>query len=135
MFSNCGGKIKNLAKIIFWFGLIVGVLWLIVSLAQYANGREYLEYSSAYGGSSSYSILQESGDRAYTGLVGIYYSIILLASSIVTSWPLYGFGIIVAHFENDSENSGLEADTNNQIEETISTEEITHAEEAKNEHL
>ncbi|WP_373486087.1 hypothetical protein [Acetobacterium malicum] len=135
MFSNCGGKIKNLAKIIFWFGLIVGVLWLIVSLAQYANGREYLEYSSAYGGSSSYSILQASGDKAYTGIVGIYYSIILLASSIVTAWPLYGFGIIVTHFENASEISMLEADTNIQIEEIISTEEIRHTEEAKNEEL
>lgn len=133
MFSNCGGKIRNLAKIIFWFGLIVGVLWLIVSLAQYANGREYLEYSSAYGGSSSYSILQESGDRAYTGLVGIYYSIILLASSIVTAWPLYGFGIIVTHFENATEISALEADSNNLTAEIIFTEEISNTEEAKNE--
>ena len=81
MFENVGEKLKGLAKVIFGLGLTVGIIYLLVSLVNYFENAEYLEYASAYGGAGAgYRILTEAGNKAYSGLTGIGYSMMLIIS-------------------------------------------------------
>ena len=100
MFKNVGAKIKNLAKVILVLGLLVGIIYLFVSLIRFLGNAEYLEYANIYGG-SEYQILTSAGNKAYSGLTGIGYSIMLIVFSIISPWLIYGFGIIVSKFEKE----------------------------------
>ena len=94
MFSNIGGKIKILAVTIAIIGMVAGGVWFAVSATTYSENAEFLEYadlSYAY----QYSSLYERGMAAYTARAGMKWSAVLFISSLISSWPMYGFGQLV----------------------------------------
>ena len=82
MFNNIGGKIKVLAKVLCWVGIIVSVLVGIILIASAAGGSGYSGFT----------------DSA-TIVLGILTIIVGSISSWVGSFVLYGFGELV---ENSS---------------------------------
>lgn len=88
MFDNIGSKIKSLARIITWIGIIGSV---ILGIIQISNGSRY----SSYGGSP----------LIWSGLGTI---VIGSLAAWISSFILYGFGELI-------ENSARIADQNDQI--------------------
>ena len=82
MFNNIGGKIKGLAKVLCWVGIIVSVLVGILLIASPSGGSGYSGFT----------------DSA-TIVLGILTIIVGSISSWVGSFVLYGFGELV---ENSS---------------------------------
>ena len=90
MFSNIGKKIKTLAKVLCWIGIILSVISGIGIIA--ASGQIGSSYSSySYGYNSSVPALS-SGSAVLIGIL-----VILLGSlfSWIGSFMLYGFGQMV----------------------------------------
>lgn len=74
MFDNIGGKIKALAKIVAWIGIILSVVLGIVAMFS----------PVVYNGT------------AYKGILpGILIIIIGALGSWISSWVMYGFGQII----------------------------------------
>lgn len=94
MFENIGGKIKGLAKFCAYACVICGVLIAFIGLINYASEADYLEYATAYGG-SSYKLLTEAGNTAYAGLQMLKYGLVAAVVGFLSAWPLYGFGELI----------------------------------------
>ena len=80
MFDNIGSKIKGLAKVITWLGIILSV---IAGIVQISGGSSY----SRYGGSNPLF------------LTGILTIVLGSLAAWISSFLLYGFGELV---ENSS---------------------------------
>lgn len=91
MYSNIGEKIKGLAKAIGIIGMVCGAIWLLASLINYTEYSDYIQYAYSY----EYSFLYEKGLQAVAAKEGIKWSIITIAASLVSSWPMYGFGQLI----------------------------------------
>ena len=78
MFNNIGGKIKGLAKVICWLGIILSVIIGIVLIIGATNRNGYYRY---------------------TDTTTIIYGIIVIVVGSLLSWigsfVLYGFGELV----------------------------------------
>lgn len=98
LFSNVGAKIQKMARILFVLCLVVGALYFLISLVLYFKNADDLHFATLYGGTSAHSYLEEAGNAAYFGKMGIGNSIALMISSIFTL-PLYGLGILVESAE------------------------------------
>lgn len=120
MYSNIGGKIKTLAATIAILGMGLGVIWLIISISTYSQNAEYIKYadiSYAY----DYPLLYKSGAAAFAARSGIKWSIILIVSSFISSWPMYGFGQLIENSDKlvalyqgkATDNSSVEDDLPN----------------------
>ncbi len=90
MFDNIGGKLKSLAKKIAIAGTVIGVLCFLISVVQYAENAEYIDRLD-----SSFSSLREAAVIANRARTGIFASLGLILASIVSSWPLYGYGQLI----------------------------------------
>ena len=86
MFTNIGKKIKVLAKVLCWIGIIGGIISGISLIAVGANGAGI---STRYYGSSSFV-----GGTAMI-VVGVVILILLPLLSWISSFILYGFGEMV----------------------------------------
>lgn len=115
MFENVGNKIKQISTVVFAVGNSIGVIYFIVSIIAYFNNKKYIEYAGT-GGLSGSSLLRESGDKALSGLHGIYFSISLISFSILFAFLAYGFGQLVDNSDNllalTRENSRLLKNSN-----------------------
>lgn len=101
--SNVGRKIKTLVTVVTILGLISCVILFFVGNAAYQEDKDYIEYATANGGAYGYPSLQKAGDNAYNGLqlrnMAFPFAIALLVSSL----PLYGFGVLVENSELQTE--------------------------------
>ena len=86
MFTNIGKKIKVLAKVLCWIGIIGGIISGISLIAVGASGAGF---SAGYYGSSSFV-----GGGALIA-VGVVMLILLPLLAWVSSFVLYGFGEMV----------------------------------------
>lgn len=86
MFTNIGKKIKVLAKVLCWIGIIGGIISGISLIAVGASGAGF---SASYYGSSSFV-----GGGALIA-VGVVMLILLPLLAWVSSFVLYGFGEMV----------------------------------------
>jgi hypothetical protein len=91
MYPNIGGKIKMLAKVWAWLGIIASVGLAIAQLVTINRAP----YGMADQGLSLMSILTA---------VGIVIAGTLI--SWVSSWALYGFGELIAKVSEIAENTG-----------------------------
>lgn len=91
MYSNIGGKIKGLAKAIGIIGMVCGAIWLLASIIDYSEYSDYIKYTYSY----EYSSLYTKGLKAIAAKNGIKWSIITIATSFISSWPMYGFGQLI----------------------------------------
>lgn len=110
MFNNIANKIKGLAKVVAFLGTTIGVVYLIISIINYANNSDCISYAGT-GGLLNSDILRKAGDKALAGLNGIYLSISMIVFSLLSTFPLYGFGQIV----DNSDNALLLQKENNRI--------------------
>ena len=106
MFDNIGEKIKILAKTIGILGTVVGVIVFIYAFVSYSENAEYEKYLYEY----SYSFLQDAAVAAVAAKTTMKWSAALALTSIVSCWPLYGFGqlienstIIAEHYRKENE--------------------------------
>ncbi len=92
MWNNIGGKLKGLAKVGCWLGIIGSVIYAIVLWSH--NSR----YQS-------------------TILIGFLYLIVGCLISWIGSWAMYGLGLVVEHVEKggslSDNNSGSASGYNN----------------------
>jgi hypothetical protein len=103
MFKNIGKKIQASVKIILNLGLFIGTLILIISIIEFIQNAEYLQYAGTSG------LLGNSGDIAKRALYCIWISISMLISSFIVSFPIYGFGILI---ENSDMNIEIQHQNN-----------------------
>ncbi len=92
MYSNIGGKIKVLAKVIGWIGLIAGILMCIILLSD--------TYKYGWSGRNELNT-----DNDWQGWISLVAGILAL----ISSWPLYGFGELIEialRIEVNSRNGG-----------------------------
>lgn len=78
MYNNIGEKIKTLAKVIAWLGIIGSIIWGIILIVQ---GEQVSSYSSYLSGAGS----------TLTG-TGIAVMILGSLGSWISSWALYAIG-------------------------------------------
>ena len=78
MFDNIGGKIKGLAKIICWIGIIACVITGIALISDASKGDRYYRYTD--------------GGEVFAGILVMILGSVL---SWVGSFVLYGFGELV----------------------------------------
>ena len=102
IFARIDKELKTLAKIIFWIGISVGLVYLVISLINFIDNYEYIKYATA-----SYDNLIESGDLAYLGSRGIGMSIAILIGSIVSSFLIYGVGELITNSFKMIENKNI----------------------------
>ncbi len=95
MFSNIGGKIKKLAKVLCWIGIIISVISGIAIIAS--GGRSGGSY--VYGGSS----VSINGGAAV--IAGILFIVLGSLLSWVGSFVLYGFGQLVENSDKLAERA------------------------------
>ena len=91
MFNNIGGKIKALAKVLCWLGIILSVLSGIAILASGDSGR--IAVNGAYSTVSS-------------GVAGILVIVIGCLASWIGSFFAYGFGQLIEN--SDVIRGGME---------------------------
>jgi hypothetical protein len=91
VFDNVETKIKMLATIIFWSGLILGGIWLIISITDYVKYADYLEYSLDI----KYTSLASAGQKGLYARSGIISAATLMVSSIISAFVLYGFAQLI----------------------------------------
>ncbi len=89
MFDNIGGKIKKLAKIICWIGIILSV---ITGIAAIASGNSMVRVNGSY--------TSVSGVAA-----GITIIIIGCLASWIGSFFTYGFGQLIENTDAIRENT------------------------------
>lgn len=94
MYNNIGEKLKGLAVALAVIGVCLGGIWLVISLIAWGEHGEYLQFADAYYAYES-AILYESGMEALAAKEGIKWSIVLIITSFISSWPLYGFGQLI----------------------------------------
>ena len=75
MWDNIGGKLKGLAKVVCWLGIIGSV---VAAIATWTQGSRYVN----------------------TFLPGLLYLLIGGCGSWVSSWTLYGLGLVVEYVES-----------------------------------
>ncbi len=92
MFSNIGGKIKMLAKVLFWIGVIgsviIGGIFLI-------SPRGTATFNYSYGYSTQVS-------SVLAGIIFIFLGFLL---SWISSMLLYGFGQLIENSDAIRENT------------------------------
>ncbi len=95
MFDNIGSKIKTLAKVLCWLGIILSVISGIATIAAGANsGTSYNRYG--------YS----SGSIAGVGVLGGILIIVLgCLGSWIGSFFMYGFGQLIENSDIIASNS------------------------------
>ncbi len=92
MFSNIGGKIKGLAKVIFIAGVILSIILGIVFIADNAkNSERYYNYITGY----YYTRTSINGGMVALGIGLIFVGFLL---SWVGTVVLYGFGQLVGNY-------------------------------------
>lgn len=91
MYDDIGGKLKKYAKFVAVVGMVIGLLWFMISMFSYVENAEYIEYAYEDGQPS----LQALALEAVAAKQGMIYSLLLIASSIISSWPLYGLGQLI----------------------------------------
>lgn len=92
MFSNIGGKIKLLAKVLFWIGLILSVVTGGIFLIS-PRGTATFNYSSGY------------STQVSSVLAGIIFIFVGFLLSWISSMLLYGFGQLIENSEAIRENT------------------------------
>ena len=90
MFNNIGKKIKTLAKVLCWIGIIVSVLSGIVIMA--ASGQISDSYNSYSYNYNSAGLNISSGAAVVAGILVIVLGALF---SWIGSFVLYGFGQMV----------------------------------------
>lgn len=91
LYDNIGAKIKQYVKTATMVAVLGGLLMLVISASIYADNKEYIKFIDEF----RYSSLRESAMTALAAKNGIKYSIILIITSIISSWPLYGLGQLI----------------------------------------
>ena len=86
MFDNMGGKIKTLAKVLVFLGILASVIGAIVLWAQAG------QVSSRTG---SYYYSAQSGESTTLVITGFVVLVVGVLASWVSSFVLYGFGQLV----------------------------------------
>jgi hypothetical protein len=114
--KNFSSKIKGFATTILVIGCIVGGIYLASSIYLYINNSDYIRYVNEY----DYPTLMEAGQKALTGLRGIYISIPLIIICIVAFFPLYGIGELV---EINNKNNKILFDTKLLLEKLLKNNE------------
>ncbi len=98
MFKNIGKKIKALAQVICWIGIILSIIAAVSSLILGASTVNYV--GAAIGG--------------YTLVGSIIYSVIILIVGPLVSWLgsffLYGFGELIDNSSKIVENTQPKAE-------------------------
>lgn len=87
MFQNVGDKIKGLAVILVFISIFGGAMWLVYSIRQYIEYKDFLDYYS-----DSFS---EYYQKALAGRNGLLFSIILIVGGTISSIIMYGFGELI----------------------------------------
>jgi hypothetical protein len=95
MFTNIGEKIKTVAISVFVISIIGGIIFFLWSFTRYNEHKDVIEYASVYGGDDYFDILTDYGNIAYSGKMGMIYSIVGIIISFISSLFMYGFGEIV----------------------------------------
>ncbi len=90
MFDNIGGKIKTLAKVLCWIGIILSIILGIIMIIGGAN----VASNSSYGYSS-----RSSGTTGASVLVGILTMVLGSLGSWISSFFAYGFGQLIEDTE------------------------------------
>ena len=85
MFNNIGGKIKTLAKVLCWIGIIASIIFGLAMIVV-GNGRSY----------------NASGPVA---LLGVLYMVLGSLFSWIGSFFAYGFGQLIEDTEEIRENT------------------------------
>ncbi|WP_033166558.1 hypothetical protein [Clostridium sp. KNHs205] len=87
--------LKSIAILVLILSIIGGLAYFIISVKNYFNYKEFLDGASIYGGSflDSYT---EYGNLAYSGKIGITYSLIMIFSGVISFAFIYGFGEIIS---------------------------------------
>lgn len=80
MWENIGRKLQSLAKVLCWIGIVISVISGIVIMAQ-------------------------SNRYQSTILTGILYIVVGCLFSWISSWALYGLGIVVEYVESNKGSS------------------------------
>lgn len=91
MYEDIGGKLKKYAKFVAVVGMVIGLLWFMISMFSYVENAEYIEYAYEDGQPS----LQALALEAVAAKQGMIYSLLLISTSIISSWPLYGLGQLI----------------------------------------
>lgn len=81
MFERIEEKLKMVSIIIFWLSVVIGGMWILFTLKNYA------EQTNAY-------------FMHRLSLSVFLYPIIIIFFGIVTSYLIYGFGELIGHVRN-----------------------------------
>ena len=100
MFSNIGKKIKTLAKIICWLGIIASVIYAITIWSAGSQVRETVTWSSSsyYNGMPIYETGRSAAPSTF--LPGLIVLVIGCLLSWAGSFCLYGFGELIDRTKN-----------------------------------
>jgi hypothetical protein len=96
MFDNIGHKIKCLAVFIIAASIIIGFIWFVFSFQKYDENKEFIDNISQYG--------SEYASDAIAGKSGMIYSVIMVVSSFISSFLLYGFGELIERTASIDDN-------------------------------
>lgn len=89
MWNNIGGKLKKLAKVVCWVGIIISVIAGIAIMTNTGNSVGRVSYNGYYyGGSSSTLVLS-----GFWG--GLVILVLGCLGSWIGSWSLYALGEVV----------------------------------------
>ena len=118
MFDNIGGKIKALAKILCWIGIIGSIIGGIVIIRA---GNAVSSYSSYYGSSASSSS---------SGVLGVLTMILGSLLSWIGSFFTYGFGQLIE--DTQAIHSILySAKSDQQVSTNTPSKQVTESEKSK----
>lgn len=96
MFRNIGNTIKNLAVVLLFVGLIGGMMWLLYSINQYIEYKDFLDYY--------YDSTSEYYQKALFSKNGLLLSVIIIVCSVISTLLMYGFGEMIEHLKNIDDN-------------------------------
>lgn len=113
MFDNIGGKIKMLAKVVCWIGIIVSA---VIAIIMFANAVKY-------------------SNDIYT-LLGLAYIILGTLLSWIGSFFTYGFGELIEKTTEIANNTGNAApEPQNNADKDVSGSDYSGAESKNNDLL
>lgn len=95
MWNNLGGKLKGLAKVVCWLGIILSLLTGILACV---SGNSTFTFRYNYG--SGYNLGQVSGV-----LAGIIVIVVGCLASWIGAWTLYGLGEVVETAEGKEQQA------------------------------
>ncbi len=97
MFNNVGSKIKTLAKVLCWVGIILSVVSGIIIMVAGNN----IPFNYNYG----YNSYRNSGFSGSTFVIGLIVIVVGSLCSWLSSLFTYGFGQLIENTDNIRENT------------------------------